>query len=443
VSGEQTPAAVVAFVRGLERRAWLFLWLQGGSTSAASQALGATIRAFSRQASAWPMGEWPGRFWRLLVATPAAASGGAWPPGLDALAHFPAGPRRALLLRLVAGLDEVPAAEVLGLDLNSYRQQLAEAVARDAQGQVDVAAWQALAGQVQQAARELPPRRLLEIAQLRETALWGPSPTAAASGHMQGQDGQGHPPRRRRWPWIAAVVLACVLALLATLDWGTGGLADPGQGDAQAQERALQDHDPVLVEELPAGPAPAIPPLPAPLPEPLDPLVHRADLLAWYLAGAPQSQIEREEGAGAPEPRAEPETPASIRERARAWQALGLAEQASLRQAAQAWDALEPAEQARLQARFADLDRMEQRGWRLGPTLGPDWPRLHLLLGYVGPGQRDALLQSLRGLGPAQRQDLAELGRRAGADGRPAMLAEWLQVPADQRAQWLRARSGD
>ena len=42
----QLPAALSAFLRGAERRAFVFLWLQGGDAAAAERALAAAIRAF-------------------------------------------------------------------------------------------------------------------------------------------------------------------------------------------------------------------------------------------------------------------------------------------------------------------------------------------------------------------------------------------------------------
>jgi len=64
------PPALAAFLRGSERRAWVFLWLQGGDPEAADQALAAATRAFQAEAAQLPMADWPGRYWRLLAACP-------------------------------------------------------------------------------------------------------------------------------------------------------------------------------------------------------------------------------------------------------------------------------------------------------------------------------------------------------------------------------------
>ena len=98
----QLPAALSAFLRGAERRAFVFLWLQGGDAAAAERALAAAIRAFPGPAAAMPMAEWPLRFWKLLAALPVQAGAGSWPPGSEALATMPASARQALLLRMPA-----------------------------------------------------------------------------------------------------------------------------------------------------------------------------------------------------------------------------------------------------------------------------------------------------------------------------------------------------
>src|SRR5690606_29566786 len=72
------PAALAAVVRGNERRAWVFLWLQSGRTEAAGAALAATIRAFASQAARQSMAQWPDRFWRLVAASPLEGTG-QWP----------------------------------------------------------------------------------------------------------------------------------------------------------------------------------------------------------------------------------------------------------------------------------------------------------------------------------------------------------------------------
>ncbi|HJR74015.1 MAG TPA: hypothetical protein VJ806_10305, partial [Luteimonas sp.] len=64
------PAAINAFLRGAERRGAVFAELQCGDAVAGDAALAAAMRAFQANAAKAPMGEWPHRFWSLLLATP-------------------------------------------------------------------------------------------------------------------------------------------------------------------------------------------------------------------------------------------------------------------------------------------------------------------------------------------------------------------------------------
>ena len=166
------PVALSAFLRGVERRAFIYLWLQGGDPVAAERALAAAIRAFPGPAARMPMAEWPDRFWKLLLALPLDPAGG-WPPALDFLAAMRPQPRRALLLRQVAGLEEDAAAAVMGVEPAGYQQVLAEACPRDASGAPDAAGWRRQAEAIQQAGRELDASQLLRLAQRLHAAAAG------------------------------------------------------------------------------------------------------------------------------------------------------------------------------------------------------------------------------------------------------------------------------
>lgn len=432
-----------AFLRGIERRAWLFLWLQGGRPEAAEPALAAALRAFAGDATGRPMAEWPDRFWRLVATLPVREDG-HWPEPLAWLATLGSEPRRALLLRMAAGLDERAAAAALDVTLATYRERLSIACPRDAAGEADVRAWHRLAEAVQQAGRELPPERLRRLAELRAAALQGrplpPAARPAAPSPRRATAVSG----RRRWIWMALVAALCAAALAATW-WLEPPAADgaPADGGADGGELRVTDHGPILVEELPAPPAPAVEPVPVPMPEPpADPVVAALDLYAWYAAGAPASALEREAGGGAAadgeETDATPQAPPP-EEPAAAWQRLDPVEQRRVREAASAFQALPPARQAELRAQFAALDAMERRGWLLGPALGADWVALQPLFGFVGADEREALLAALRGLGPEARAQLARLAHRTPPQARAALRRELLAQPPERRAAWLEA----
>lgn len=116
-------AAITAFLHGIERRAWVFARGQCGDEVLAEQAVGSAIEQFRRDCAGKPLASWPRDFWTLLLAQPALLHGKSqWLPELSV------GPRAALLLRLVAGLDVAHAAQVLGVSEGAYRAGLAHAL---------------------------------------------------------------------------------------------------------------------------------------------------------------------------------------------------------------------------------------------------------------------------------------------------------------------------
>lgn len=445
--------------------------LQSGSAERGAPALAAAMRAFRSHAATLPMADWPLRFWKLLAAVPslrqvATAAGSGWPAPLAHLGELGAADRLALLLRIVAGLDEPTAAQVLNQSTEEYQLALARACPRDASGRPDAAGWRALADAAQQHLRDLPPQRLQALAQLRDAAIAGaapasaatPSAPAAAGPRRAGGRGRGGLTRPRL---AAAVVVLVALALLGTLWWGRAP-SRPATKDPDAS-LALGDTGPVQVEELPAeSDAATAPPLPAAAPAPLpEPAVYDLDFFAWYAAGAPPARIERsapsaEElaeavaqsaaGNAAPATPAATDpppalTPAQLRERQAAWDALEAPVQARLRQVASAFAGLPVEQQHTLRAQFATLDALERHGWLLGPELGSEYWALQPLFGYVPDAQRTALLGLLRTLPAEQREHLALLSQRTPPQERATLRRELLAQGADTRAAWLRQRA--
>lgn len=212
------PAALAAFLRGIERRGAVFAELQCGDALCGDAALAATMRAFREGATAVPITAWPHRFWALLLAAPPlrrSVPGARWPDGVDALAGLGSGPRAALLLRLVAGLQEADAASVLGIAQPTYRLALRRAVPRHADGHADVAGWQALVEASQLAIKQLPPARLAHLAKLREAALQQRRSRAAPSLRRPPTTGSR---ARPRWllPALWTGLTACALGLAAS-----------------------------------------------------------------------------------------------------------------------------------------------------------------------------------------------------------------------------------
>lgn len=309
----EAPAALAAFLQGVERRAWLLAWAQCGSVDGADRALTGALRAFRTQAPDWPMADWQARFWKLLAATPTMrqpARDARWDAPCRHLASVPMPARLGLLLRLVAGLPEAEAAAVLTTDADGYRRLLADACPRDAGGQPDAAAWRVLAEALQAQLRGLPPERLAALARLRSAALTGlrpdlPAPALAAAS-LQGAapvsaaEGGADTVRRRHhraWPawrlppWraVAAVAAGIVVAVLLTVLWPA-----PKPASQVETGSGVSDDDPVAVESLSDGGLPdTVQADPARSPDAAmlaDPqgmaMAGHADFDAWYAAGA-------------------------------------------------------------------------------------------------------------------------------------------------------------
>ncbi|KRA46254.1 hypothetical protein [Pseudoxanthomonas sp. Root630] len=470
---EPPPAALAAFLRGCERRGAVFAALQCGDAERGDVALAAALRAFRAHAAELPMAAWPARFWSLLVAAPPLRSESPVAqraPSMRALADIAAPDRAALLLRLAGGLQEEEAAGVLGQSADDYRAALARACPRDAAGRPDADAWRQLAEAVQTHLRDLPPERLARLARLREEALAGTRiPPAGVSTAPALTASPARTPRR--WPWVV-LVLALMAAALGATWWPGAPWAALLQPAPKPASDAVTLTDPDIRQE-------ALPPAEPPAarfdaeeaartdrdaPMRADPevatLVPDADFLAWYVvqraataaaAVAPEPASPRappDEGAeAAPAPTVvapEPLHPrdALTRQRAdyAAWQALGEVDRARLRAAARDLAAQPVETQQALRTRFAALDAMEHRGWRLGPALGAVWPRLQPMFAYVPAREREPLLALLRQLDAAALDDLAALSQRVPPPERDRFRHELIRVPAGERAAWLHAR---
>ena len=167
-----SPAALDAFLKGVERRAWVLAQAQCGDARAAEIALAATLMRFRHGAGELSMSAWPLRLWALLLARPELRRVGSTgvPDGLHGLSG---GPRAILLLRLVAGLEEAAMAEVLGVSPAAVRLSLARAVqALPAPAAESLAA---LHEEFRCRVRELPNDRVQRLAALRQASTGGAS----------------------------------------------------------------------------------------------------------------------------------------------------------------------------------------------------------------------------------------------------------------------------
>ena len=246
-----SPPALAAFLRGIERRAAVLAELQAGDPVAGDAAVAAAMRQWHAAAGAMTMGEWPQRFWALLLAQPQLHVRTAVALPLDAtdrLGELGTGPRAALLLRVAAGLDETAAAAALGVPVPSYRIALQSALPRRPDGSPDGGSWQRLRDQIQRRIKALSPERMSRLAGARGTVLQDEGLGRGASGPAAERAQRRH----GGVPVALWVLLAlCALALAATFLPGAPAwlaAAWPGRGDLVPTRNLV-----VLPESAPAS----------------------------------------------------------------------------------------------------------------------------------------------------------------------------------------------
>lgn len=127
-----------------------------------------------------------------------------------------------------------------------------------------------------------------------------------------------------------------------------------------------------------------------------------------------------------------------LRARYAAWRALPETERQRVRQAAARVATLPPGERDALYRRFQQQDRLFRDGWRLGPQLGAQYPRLHPLLGYVPAAQRAPLLALLHQLDADQLAQLGLIVQRTPPQEQAELRTQLLALDAPARTQWLR-----
>jgi len=182
----------------------VFAQVQCGRDEAAQMALGRAMRAFRADSGTTPLSAWPAAFWTLLLAQAELSAGDSEIPELTALSS---GPRAALLLRMVGGLDFAHAAQVMGVSEATYRFALQRALQQLGDAGISYAVLGALRERLHRQVKTLPDHRIDALADLRASVLaGGPAPAPPV------------PPLRRRWLhpllWVALVLLA--LAFVAT-----------------------------------------------------------------------------------------------------------------------------------------------------------------------------------------------------------------------------------
>ncbi|MCO5055349.1 hypothetical protein [Thermomonas sp.] len=453
------PSAVAAFLRGVDRRARLLALVQTGDAAAARNALAVAAKVFASDAGQWPIAQWPMQYWRLLLSVPAMGqrrADGDRGDMLPEIARLTPSLRAAVLLHLIAGLEDADAAAALGLGVADYQQRIRSSLPHNAQGDLDLEVWRSWRDAAQRVLAQLPDAvdavqspSLPPRAIVAETAARGSNRAREERAATATPTPSPHRRVRRGW-WLVAVLAAALVVIAAAAAWA---LLHP-------RGRALLDawRGRVHSEALPPAAAPkarfdpnnaALDPDRELRDHPADlALARRLPLLAWLAAsGEPQatepeavaSPISPPEAASTP-PTATPAQRSRDRGAWAEWQTLTAEERHTLRAVATRFDALPPARQRALIATYAAQSWDAHRGWHLGPALGRDWPRIAALFTFIEADQRQPLLALLRQATPEEIDTLSRLAQSTPPQARDVLRRDLLAQPPDQRGAWLQAR---
>lgn len=469
--------ALVAFLRGIEVRAWVFAAHQCGDEARAEQALARGLHDFLAQAPDRPLPTWPILFWASLLRQPALmVSAGPGP----ALAELPPGPRAALLLRLVAGLDVEHAAQALGVVQPAYEAALHRALAHPG---LDEAGLQALREQLLAQVQDAPAAQRQLLATWRDEAVLALDAPHDAPDEPDALPASRHTPPR--WMLLSGAAGLALVVLFAALHFRN--LERPPVIDAVAPPPAISDTiavthpdylqvaagaDATLASDLaflswfaaaalpPALPTPASDPAPPPTNFEALPADVQGALVsareAWaeldqstratlirqaqdWLARPPAQREQLRAGLRAWDALAAPER-ARRRTPFLAWQRLDDGDRRQLRLAASRLAGLPTAEQTALRAQFAASPPDTQALWWLGPALGQELAPFSTLFTFMPEADRPALLLVLRELDAAARADLATLAPRLSEARRQALRRDLLAAPPERRAALIRER---
>ncbi|MEO5963587.1 MAG: hypothetical protein ABIO75_07130 [Thermomonas sp.] len=459
-----SPPAIAAFVRGVGQRALLLATVQAGAVKPAEQALAVVARVFASEAGQWPIAQWPQQYWRLLLATPHLRQPDQSAPDLPlpGIARLPPIQRAALLLQLVAELDDATAASALGTSIDTYQEAIRDGLPRDALGQPDIDVWRAWRAAVQRALANAEPAPATLIASSRTEPF--ATPDNGKPGKTVPVDDAGAtagPHRHVRWLWLGVAV--CVLAFATTFFLHPAGRAVLQRWTAT-----------IKVEPLPAADAPkarfdaddiALHPDRALLDAPEEAAhARQLALLSWLAVNSEDPRAAdavrlpviiapitrtaldpaRASAGLATRLRQWNALPARLRGVRRgqwqAWRVLTAQERIQLRSLDQRWRTLDLQAQLVLRQRFVAQPSDARDGWWLGPTLGRDWPRINALFAYVDADQRDALLAMLRQAHTDDWDVLARLAQITPPETRAHLRSELLAQAPSQRSAWLRAQ---
>lgn len=472
-----------AFLQGIEARAWVFALNQCGDAGLARQAMESGLREFLARAQGLPLAQWPLQFWASLLRQPVMLSKF---DRADAFAPFTPGPRAALLLRLIAGLDFAHASQVLGVTAEAYEMALRNALDHR---EMDDARMQALREHLHAQIHQMPEAQRQVLAEWRANALREAAPRPLPIHLVRVPRAGG-----RRGLWIGLALLLAALAI--TFYW-----------PLHAPEVA-EGGEPLPVEEV--APVPALTdtvlathPDYMQLAHPEDePLAQRVAMLSWIASAMPAGSAMTSSVDEVPEasatasafsalpagsrsllasaqsawPMLDAPTRAALLAQASDWQSRTPGQRTELRQRVAAWDDqpatakvarrsafadwlqlpphdrqrlraaaahlrnLPPADRNAIEIQFAALTADQQRLWQLGPSRGNELAPILPLFAFLPEAERPALLDTLGALDHDARANLALLVPRLDEAGRQALRRKLLATPAQERAALIQAR---
>jgi len=197
-----------AFRRGIDRRAYVLARAQCGDDDLLQSALSSVDAAFTAEYAELPISQWPIRFWTLLLSRKELAQGQSPWPALASISH---GPRAALLLRLVAGLDFPHAAQVLNISETTYRFALERGLEQLHAAGFNFEELERLRDSFFDEVKQLP----AEVIKSRE--IPEPGPVNVVPSNTAVIDSDDTEKKHITWPWI--VLVFAVLIAVAAAWW--------------------------------------------------------------------------------------------------------------------------------------------------------------------------------------------------------------------------------
>ena len=259
--------AMQAFRRGIDRRAYVLARAQCGDSDLLQSALKGVDATFNAEYAELPISQWPIRFWTLLLSRKELAQGQSPWPALASISH---GPRAALLLRLVAGLDFSHAAQVLNISETTYRFALERGLEQLHAAGFNFAELERLRDSFFDEVKQLP----TELIQTRErpAVLFAPSiPTPVSEPEPEPEI-----KKAAVWPWLL-LLIALLLGGLAWWWWNSQQAQAPESAKlvlTDVQTAVIHpDYDVIAHPEVQAQ-------------------AEDLAFLSWIAAGAPEENFE-------------------------------------------------------------------------------------------------------------------------------------------------------